>query len=659
LEVRPVATNKTKKVGIDDAGAAHHPSPEQIRSFVKDENAKALDESKATVEQAKHKKYYADEGGIYRMRTVAITGNTYPEYVSNVVPRIVREVIKDNGGGSAGRFKFYDIEADFKGRHIECQLSAEEFMSVEKWLERCFPAGCQLEDVPTADKAVRNAMRSLSGEIPLSTVYTHSGWLKVDGKNLYLFNGGAIGENGLVSGIETEMGDRWKPLAFPEPAWGEELHKAIRASLSLLDLGPDIVTVPAFGATYRAPMGWCDTSLHIEGPTGGHKTGLAVLMQQHFGAGFATGERTPRPPASFADTANKIERVAFSGKDALCLVDEFKPGEGSKRKGDEMQAAYETVFRNKSNRTNRGRLTDSISERQDYPARALLVATGEDLPAGHSMRARLYIVHIDEGAIAEPKLTALQGAAADGVLAQAMAGFLKWLAPQYDGVAGALQKRTKEIGTELKAAALHRRTPGAVADLLSGCEWFLRFAKESGAITAAQALAYRRRCRDALIAGADDQAREQETEKPEVRYFERLKEAIAAGKCHIKGIGGGAPPKPEACGYQLTHTISGKFVDGEPTKGSNTIEEWRPLGACIGYWADGGIHVFINPGEAYKVVGHDIGVGLKTLSKRLGESGSLMIDDREARKMWTVRRTCAGLGLEVLVVSPDRLGLLG
>ena len=387
---------------------------------------------------------------------------------------------------------------------------------------RCLPAKCSLADVANAGKAVCIAMRTLPDKIPSHAVYTHSGWLKVDGKNLYLFNGGAISRSrGLVSGIETEMGDRWKPLVFPEPASSEALRGAIRAGLSFLDLGPDNITVPALGATYRAPLGWCDTSLHIEGPTGGHKTGLAVLMQQHFGAGFAIGERTPRPPASFADTANKIERVAFSGEDALCLVDEFKPGEGSKRKGDEMQASYETVFRNKSNRTNRGRLTDSISERQDYPARALLVATGEDLPAGHSMRARLYIVHIDEGAIDETKLTALQGVAADGVLALAMASFLKWLAPHSDGVAGALQARTKEIGTELSAAALHRRTPGAVADLLSGCEWFLRFAEESGAITpAAQALTYRQRCLQALIAGADDQAHKQpKREGPEFQVF--------------------------------------------------------------------------------------------------------------------------------------------
>lgn len=50
---------------------------------------------------------------------------------------------------------------------------------------------------------------------------------------------------------------------------------AIRASLKLLDVGPDRITIPVYGGIWRAILGSPDFSLLLYGATGVFKTELA------------------------------------------------------------------------------------------------------------------------------------------------------------------------------------------------------------------------------------------------------------------------------------------------------------------------------------------------------------------------------------------------
>ena len=43
--------------------------------------------------------------------------------------------------------------------------------------------------------------------------------------------------------------------------------------------------------------------------------------------------------------------------------------------------------------------------RQTYEPRGLVVASGEDIPKGHSLRARMIVGHIEKGAIDKAKLS--------------------------------------------------------------------------------------------------------------------------------------------------------------------------------------------------------------------------------------------------------------
>ena len=75
------------------------------------------------------------------------------------------------------------------------------------------------------------------------------------------------------------------PFILPSSPAHVELKDAIRASLAVLDLAPDRVTVPTLGAVWRSILGAADFSVFVYGATGRFKTALASLLQQHFGAG--------------------------------------------------------------------------------------------------------------------------------------------------------------------------------------------------------------------------------------------------------------------------------------------------------------------------------------------------------------------------------------
>ena len=111
-------------------------------------------------------------------------------------------------------------------------------------------------------------------------------------------------------------------FCLPAPPEGAALPDAVRASLGLLRLGPGRATFPLLAAVFRAVLvGDTDFALHLAGPTGSFKSEAAALAQQHFGAGMDA-----RPlPANWSSTANALEGLAFSAKDALLVVDDFCP----------------------------------------------------------------------------------------------------------------------------------------------------------------------------------------------------------------------------------------------------------------------------------------------------------------------------------------------
>ena len=128
------------------------------------------------------------------------------------------------------------------------------------------------------------------------------------------------------------------PLPPPHPPVGDEFIAAVRAS-SPLDLLPFHVAVPLLAAAYLAPLGELfaaeppDFVLWLHGPSGTFKSQKAARAEPF--------RRFPRQhlPASFAATANAIERPPATTKDALLVVDDYHPASDAREAAAMAQVA--------------------------------------------------------------------------------------------------------------------------------------------------------------------------------------------------------------------------------------------------------------------------------------------------------------------------------
>src|SRR5262249_33170779 len=164
-----------------------------------------------------------------------------------------------------------------------------------------------------------------------------------------------------------------------------------------------------------APLGPADFAVAFDGRTGIGKSELAALFQQHYGAGM---DRLNLPGA-WTSTANALEALLFLAKDALVVVDDFRPG-GSRGEGDALHGKADRLFRSQGNASARQRCQRDGRLRADRRPRCLIVSTGEDRPRGESCSARRLDVHMAQGDVDFANLTKYQQEAAAGTYAQAL-----------------------------------------------------------------------------------------------------------------------------------------------------------------------------------------------------------------------------------------------
>src|SRR5262249_382680 len=147
------------------------------------------------------------------------------------------------------------------------------------------------------------------------------------------------------------------------------------------------------------------------------------------------------------------------------------------------------LFRGQGNHAGRQRMRADATLRPARPPRGLVLSTGEDIPRGQSLRARLLVLEVSPGDFGpapprpNPALSACQRDAEGGKYAAALAGFLRWLAPQYEVIRGRLRAEAIELRDRARAAGQHARTPGIIADLSLGLRYLLDFAQAVGACT--------------------------------------------------------------------------------------------------------------------------------------------------------------------------------
>jgi hypothetical protein len=555
--------------------------------------------------------------------------------LANFQARIVEQITYDDG---AEKSILLALEGELPSgtRLSRAEVAADEFTRMDwvlpAWGNR--PVVCA--GMGTKDH-LRAAIQLLSGDVPPQTTYTHLGWRRIGDRWHYLHAGGAIGPDGPACNVAVSPPTALSRFELPAPPTGHELAEAIRASLRLLDLAPERITFPLMAGVYRAVLGDCDFSLHLAGPTGNYKSELAALCQQHFGAAMVRKEL----PGNWSSTGNSLEGIAFAAKDTLLVVDDFAPS-GSSNDVARYHREAERLFRAQGNHAGRQRMRADGAIRPEKPPRGLVLSTGEDVPRGQSVRARLFVLEVGPGNVNLQNLTACQRDAASGKYTHALAGFIQWLARPYESLKAGLCDEVAKLRSQALARH-HARTPEIVANLAVGWRYFLAFAREAGALSKEEAEQLWKRGWEAFGEAAQSQAGHQADAEPSGKFLRLLSAALASGRAHVAGNDGNAPEdRPEAWGWRRGNT-----------------GQLESQGRRIGWIKDGDLYLepeaaFAEAQELAGKQGDALPVNPRTLWRRMKEKGLLAVSD-EARERLKVRRVLEGTQREVIAIAKDGL----
>lgn len=552
------------KVGLDDFLAAGH--------TVDDLLALAQEELREPPADTKPRVYFTTTEGIFWNKTVG--EGVVPIQLANFRAAVTADIIEDDGVETE---RFFEVEAKLGESTAKLRIPAARFgwmgWPVEHLGHKAVIMPGQL-----IKEHLRVAIQTGREDTTTERIYRCTGWLPHEGSKVFLHAGGAIGAQGQIDGVAVRLPDALAHYRLPAPPEGADLVAAAEAEFRFIGLGPARVLFPLVGATFRAALGACDSSLFISGRSGVFKSAITAVAQQHYGADM---DRL-HLPTNFHATENVLEDLSFTAKDAVLVIDDFAPT-GTAQQISALHAKADRIFRAAGNRSARQRMRADTTLRAPRPPRGLLMGTGEDVPRGQSLRARTLILELADGDIDPTRLRQSQTDAAAGLVAGLMAAFLKWLAPRIDEIQGHLPAEIVRLRECALRDRQHRRTPEIVANLAVGWECLLAFLHEKGLLSRDEVSAWWRRAWSALGEAADAQRKHQAAAEPTGRFIHLIQAAVPGGLAHLAGPEGHPPPAYERLGWK-------------PGRGD---EPPRGQGLCIG-WIDGP-DVYLEPENAYIV----------------------------------------------------------
>jgi hypothetical protein len=592
-----------------------------------------------SAEQLAHQ-YFEQDGTLCWLKE----GPKGPDVVPlcNFSARIVEQIIRDDGAEKSLTMALQGELADGT-RLPRVEVPAEKFCEMN-WVVPAWGAAAVVHAGRGIQDHLRAALQLRSEDIENRTIFGHTGWRQIDGTWFFLHAGGAIGPQGPDESIVVSLPESLKSFNLPSSVSSAELQESIRSTLRLLALGPDRITFPVFGATFRAPIDGTDFSLHIHGPTGSFKSELAALFQQFLGAAM----NARNLPANWWSTANSLEALAFAAKDVLMVVDDFCAA-GTIYDIQRLNKEADRLFRGQGNHAGRQRLCADASQRTTKMPRGLILSTGEVIPRGQSLRARLLCIEVSPGDLGpqppEPNagLTECQHDANSAKYAQVMAAYIQWLARNYVKLRGEAKLLMTELRSRFSAQGQHARTAGIAAEIALGFSYFLAFAFQAGGLTETEVQSLWARCIQALVEACNAQESPIANANPAERFVELISAAISSGDAHVVDEHGHSPAMATSWGWT--------------TNGRSDLE---PRGKCIGWLVPPDL--YLDPDASYAAVqqlansqGEALSVDQQTLRRRLRDCGLLAGRD-EARDRLTVRRVLQGRRRTVLHLSWTTFG---
>lgn len=547
-----------------------------------------------------------------------------PTQLANFTCQIVDEVELSDGTESTLQFS---IKVDLHGSSRTVLVPSSEFAGLA-WVMRDLGARAIVSPGISAKDHLRAAIQHQSEGVKRRVQHTHTGWARMEGKEIFLHGGLPAS-----TGHSVALAGNLAKFILPDPPSSQDLARAFVAWQRLLSLGPESTYVVMALLPFRAILGDVDFGVFLTGPSGAFKSELASLAQRFFGKELDSRSFI----ANWSSTENMLEELAHLAKDVLLVIDDFAPN-GSKNHIDRLHAKAERVLRAQGNLSGRGRMMKDGSLRTIRPPRGLIVSTGEDLPRGMSLRARLVVLEITRGEIDPKQLSACQSDAAEGLYASLARDYIEWLATDRAAVKAKHQSR-KLLLRDVLVGDAHLRNIDAIADLGATAHLFIQYIQDRGLLSVQDSAGLERRCLDSLSGLLGQQATLHSHTGPAEQFIRLLASAIGSKLAHVASSSGDAPCNAQGWGW--TSGPAGLLLSN---------------GDRIG-WTDGE-HLYLSSEVSIRLArklseGEDALPANRTLIKRLDEARLLLSKDMN-RGVNTVRKMLEGRRMDVLHLDAQK-----
>lgn len=377
-----------------------------------------------------------------------------------------------------------------------------------------------------------DAIQTLSKGIDRETIFEHTGFRKVNNELIYLHQGGAIGTN---KNIKVDLSNiNLEKYEFTNQQY--DLKDSIRTSLKILDLADKEITIPLLALVYLSPLRGIFLKSNnplgfvtwLVGESGSQKSSLSALLVSHFG----DFERDTLP-GGFKDTANSIEKKAFTLKDTLFPIDDYYPSQ-TLQEGKKMDAVAESLFGLYGDRQARSRMKqDGHTVKMGFSARGMCIVTGESFPTmAESRTARALMIEISRGDIDLELLSEIQKD--KDKLSFCMKEYIQYIIDNYDSISKGCRDKFIQYRNKANQGLAHGRIPEIVASEYMGIELFFDFANSKNVITNEEKEMLKKAAWESLMNAAKKQSIKTEDNRIDNMFFRAVQELLESKKIYLK-----------------------------------------------------------------------------------------------------------------------------
>ncbi len=459
--------------------------------------------------------------------------------ISNFLPYLTKKTIYANGIDNEVRYFIKGIMLDNYLELPEIEISKEDlnnfnFIIGSSWEKYAVVIG-------NNKSKLREVCQILSRDtINETTIYTNTGFERIDGNLVYLYHNGAISKENIDVKADLSEGGL-QQYCFTDKEFN--IKEALQTSFNILKLAKEKVSIPLLAYIYITPLIsllrekniYCDFLLMLIGGTNTGKSSLAAIANSHFGDFKRNTFNT-----SLNDTISKIEKQSYMLKDCMFVPDDLNP----EHNGKKIELASK-IIGSLADRQARGRVTSNIKIRKSYYARGTAILTGEFVPPlAKSRLSRTIILDFDKTTVNVDNLLIMQEHTKK--LSYAMKMYIKFIIDNEDEI---LEECTEVIKKLQKLQKLQSskytnilgRTKEARNILYLGFHLFLAFMLENDIIDEKQKEKLEEKAEKVLDEIMLSQARAIEETNPTEMFYNALEALINSNKVMLEDYSTGFP----------------------------------------------------------------------------------------------------------------------